>query len=70
MADVVNPPNVWAPFGTFSMGVIHGDGKTVSLKGQVALDEAGQVVGNGDMRVQLRKMLENIEAVLSSVGGP
>jgi 2-iminobutanoate/2-iminopropanoate deaminase len=69
MVDGFNPPNVWAPFGAFSMGVIQADGQIVYLKGQVALDREGQVVGKGDMRAQVRKALENIQAVLSSIGG-
>ena len=39
------------------------------LKGQVALNEQGQVVGKGDMRMQTRKTLENIRTVLASMGG-
>ncbi|SOT44054.1 hypothetical protein F01_460422 [Burkholderia cenocepacia] len=50
MAEAVNPPEVWAPFGAFSMAMIQGDGRIVHLKGQVALDRDGQVVGAGDMR--------------------
>src|SRR5262245_9491558 len=69
MIDGFNPSGVWAPFGTFSMGVIQGTGQVVYLKGQVALDREGQVVGTGDMRAQTRQALENIEAVLASVGG-
>jgi 2-iminobutanoate/2-iminopropanoate deaminase len=69
MADLVNPSTVWAPFGAFSMLAIQGEGQVVQLKGQVALDVAGNVVGKGDMRAQVRKTLENIQAVLASVGG-
>lgn len=69
MADAFNPPNVWVPFGAFSMGMIQGDGQVIHLKGQVALDEKGQVVGMNDMRTQVRRTLENIEAVLSCAGG-
>ncbi|MEX2222700.1 MAG: RidA family protein [Candidatus Rokuibacteriota bacterium] len=69
MADSFNPRGVWAPFGAFSMGVIQGDGQVVYLKGQVALDEDGQIVGKGDMRAQTRKTWENIQGVLSSIGG-
>jgi enamine deaminase RidA (YjgF/YER057c/UK114 family) len=64
-----NPAGMWQPFGVFSMGVVQGDGRVVHLKGQVALDEDGQVVGKGDMRAQTRKTLENIQAVLAAVGG-
>ena len=69
MAHMFNPPDVWSPFGAFSMGVAQGDGRIVYLKGQVALDRDGQIVGRGDMQAQLRKVLENIEAVLDHVGG-
>lgn len=69
MVDSFNPPNVWAPFGAFSMGVIQGPGQVVYLKGQVALNADGKVVGKGDMRAQVRQTLENIQAVLASVGG-
>jgi enamine deaminase RidA (YjgF/YER057c/UK114 family) len=64
-----NPPGVWPPFGAFSMAVVQGSGRIVHLKGQVALDQDGQVVGAGDMRAQTRKVLENVEAVLASMGG-
>lgn len=69
MAEAVNPPEVWAPFGAFSMTVIQGNGRIVHLKGQVALDRDGQVVGHGDMRMQVRQTLDNIRAVLAAMGG-
>ena len=69
MIDSFNPPSVWPPFGAFSMGVIQGPGQLVHLKGQVALDRQGRVVGTGDMRAQTQQALENIEAVLAAVGG-
>lgn len=69
MNDSFNPPDVWPPFGAFSMGVIQGDGQVVYLKGQVSLNKAGEVVGKGDMQAQTRQTLENIRTVLRSVGG-
>jgi 2-iminobutanoate/2-iminopropanoate deaminase len=69
MATSFNPPDVWQPFGAFSMMKIQGSGQIVHLKGQVSLDKTGQVVGKGDMRSQVRRTLENIQAVLASVGG-
>jgi 2-iminobutanoate/2-iminopropanoate deaminase len=69
MIDSFNPPNVWAPFGAFSMGVVQGDGQVLYLKGQVALDREGKIVGRGDMHAQVRQVLENIRAVLDHVGG-
>jgi enamine deaminase RidA (YjgF/YER057c/UK114 family) len=69
MAEMFNPPNVWSPFGAFSMGVIQGDGQIVHLKGQVALDQNSQIVGHNDMKAQVRKVLENIETMLDHIGG-
>ena len=51
------------------MAVIQGGGQIVHLKGQVALDERGKIVGARDMRAQVRKVLENVQAVLASMGG-
>jgi len=69
MADAINPPTVWPPFGAFSMAVLQGDGQIVHLKGQVALDRQGNVVGHQDMRAQVRKVLENVREVLAFMGG-
>ena len=64
-----NPDGVWKPFGAFSIAVVQGSGKIVHLKGQVSLDEEGNVVGEGDIEAQVEKVLENIQNVLSSFGG-
>ena len=69
MAEFFNPSAVWQPFGPFSMVAVQGEGRIVHLKGQVALDTAGKIVGPGDMRAQLAQVLENIRAVLASLGG-
>ena len=69
MIDAFNPAEIWRPFGVFSMGAVQGGGRVVHLKGQIALDQDGKVVAEGDMREQTRKTLENIRAVLASVGG-
>ncbi|SME97775.1 Enamine deaminase RidA, house cleaning of reactive enamine intermediates, YjgF/YER057c/UK114 family [Tistlia consotensis] len=69
MAESYDPPEVWAPFGAFSMAVLQGEGQVVHLKGQVALDRAGAVVGEGDMQAQVRQVLENVQTVLASLGG-
>ncbi len=69
MAQSFNPDTIWQPFGAFSMMVLQGPGQIVHLKGQVALDADGQVVGAGDMRAQVRQVLVNIRTALASVGG-
>lgn len=69
MVQAVNPQAVWAPFGAFSMAVIEGAGQIVHLKGHIALDRDGTIVGRGDMGAQTQKALENIRAVLETLGG-
>ena len=64
-----NPPGVWQPFGNFSMVALQGAGQIVHLKGQVALDADGEVVGEGDMPVQVDQCLQNVARVLETLGG-
>ncbi len=64
-----NPDDVWKPFGAFSMAVVQGGGKLVHLKGQVALDQQGNVVGEGDIETQVARVHDNIKAVLENFGG-
>ena len=40
----------------------------VFLAGQCPLDEAGQLVGDGDLRAQVEQVIRNIVTALSSVG--
>ena len=68
MAKSFDPPNVWTPFGAFSQSVISGDGRTVHLKGQVALAADGEIVGDGDMAVQVAQVLQNVSDILGAVG--
>jgi enamine deaminase RidA (YjgF/YER057c/UK114 family) len=69
MSIAYDPPNLWQPFGAFSQMQILGAGKVVHLKGQVALDRDGAIVGGGDMRAQLSQVLENIKTALAAIGG-
>lgn len=69
MAESANPDGIWPPFGAFSQVVIAGEGQVVHLKGQVALDQDGEIVGAGDMAAQTKQVLENIKTLLASLGG-
>lgn len=64
-----DPPGVWKPFGAFSMAVVQGQGRVIHLKGQVALDQNGDIVGKNDMASQVERTLENIKLILSGFGG-
>lgn len=44
-------------------------GRVICTAGQVAWNEKGELVGIGDVRVQTRQTLNNVEAVLAEAGG-
>ncbi len=64
-----NPPGVWKTFGAFSMAVAQGSGQVLHLKGQVSLSSDGEVIGEGDIELQVDTTLKNIQSVLGSFGG-
>lgn len=69
MAKSYDPPNIWKPFGAFSQSVISGAGRTIHLKGQVALGPDGEIIGDGEMAVQVEQVLRNIDDILEPMGG-
>lgn len=70
MAEGFNPPGTWQPHDRgFSMGVVQHPGHVIHFTGQVAWNEAEEIVGPGDVAAQTHQCLHNIEAVLKAVGG-
>lgn len=69
MAYSFDPPTIWKPFGAFSQSVVAGGGRTIYLKGQVALGSDGEIVGDGDMKAQVTQVLQNVSNILASMGG-
>lgn len=62
----VNPPELGRPSG-FSHAVI-GEGRTVFLAGQTALDASGRIVGDGVV-AQFEQALGNLLTALRAAGG-
>lgn len=62
----VNPPELGRPSG-FSHAVV-GEGRTVFLAGQTALDASGQIVGEGVV-AQFELALGNLLVALRAAGG-
>lgn len=48
--------------------VTQGQGRTVYVGGQNAVDASGEIVGKGDIGLQAEQAFENIEIALSAVG--
>jgi enamine deaminase RidA (YjgF/YER057c/UK114 family) len=61
-------PDSLAPGRGYSHGVTISGGHTTWTAGQVAFDEDGNIVGEGDIVAQTRRVFENLSAVLSEAG--
>ena len=65
--EVISTPKVAAPPAPLSMATKSGN--LVFVAGIVALDERGEIVGQGDIRAQTRQVIENIKALVAAAGG-
>jgi enamine deaminase RidA (YjgF/YER057c/UK114 family) len=54
--------------GTGYSHVVAATGRFVAVAGQVALDESGAVVGEGDPSAQAERVFENLRSALAAVG--
>ena len=67
--EMLNPPALGTPPRFYSHAVsIQGPAKLVYVAGQVSVDEAGKVVGAGDMRAQAEQVFKNLTAILRAAG--
>lgn len=67
MIQRVNPPGLHQPPGYHHVTLVETT-RMIFLAGQCPLDEAGQLVGDGDLRAQVEQVVRNIVTALSSVG--
>jgi 2-iminobutanoate/2-iminopropanoate deaminase len=65
MHDAIQPEGVARPAAPYSPVVVSGD--LVVTAGQVAFDEAGEIVGD-DVETQCRRVLDNLRACLQAAG--
>ena len=63
---------ITAPDGVFPAAqyshVVMGTGRFVAIAGQLALDEDGKLVGEGDPEAQARQVFENVRRCLAAAG--
>jgi 2-iminobutanoate/2-iminopropanoate deaminase len=58
-----------AALGFYSQGVLVEGGRTLYVAGQVPIDpQSGNLAGDGDIRIQTERVLDNIEAILQEAG--
>jgi 2-iminobutanoate/2-iminopropanoate deaminase len=62
-----NPAHLHKPFGYSHVAEVTG-GKIIYLAGQVALNAAGNLVGENDFAAQLRAVFANLNAALAAAG--
>ena len=62
----VNPTSLSTPLAAYSQVVRAGS--IVTTAGLVQTDTSGKIIGEGDIKLQVRKTLENMVAALESVG--
>ncbi|MFF9622706.1 RidA family protein [Streptomyces griseosporeus] len=63
----ITAPDGVAPAAQYSH-VVLGTGRFVAVSGQIALDEDGKLVGEGDPAAQARQVFENLRRCLAAAG--
>jgi aminoacrylate peracid reductase len=65
-SEIITPKGWQKPFAPYSYGVKKGS--MVFTAGQVAINEKGELVGEGDIKAQTRQVMENIRVCLEEAG--
>lgn len=66
--EVVNTAGAPQPLGAYSQGMKAPAGRLVFVAGQVGIDAAGNLSGDGSVAAQTRQVFENIGAILAAAG--
>ena len=66
--ESIKDPRLPKPIGPYSPAVKISGGTTVYVAGMTALNAAGQVVGEGDVKAQARQVIENVAHALDAAG--
>jgi reactive intermediate/imine deaminase len=65
--SIISTPNAPGAVGTYSQAVKCGS--TVYVSGQIPLDPASGQLVSGDMEQQIRRVFENLKAIIVAAGG-
>lgn len=66
--EMLQPEGLAAPLGQYSHVSRTRAERLVFVAGQVAIDERGEVVGEGDLEAQVRQVFSNLDRALSGAG--
>lgn len=64
MREIIETTNAPAAIGNYSQAVVSGD--TIYLSGQIPLDPVSMTLVEGDAKVQVKRIFENIKAVVTA----
>ena len=67
MREIISTPNAPKAIGTYSQAVKVG--KTVYVSGQIALDPKTGELQNSSIDVEIRRVFDNLKAIVSAAGG-
>ena len=65
--EFINPETLLKPSG-YTHVVTSGPGKTIYISGQVPVNANGEIVGKGDLKVQVKQVYENLKLCLAAAG--
>ncbi|MBM4165429.1 MAG: RidA family protein [Ignavibacteria bacterium] len=65
MKRIIQTENAPLPIGPYSQGVVFGSGILITA-GQIPLDPSTGKIVEGDIKVQTRRALENLQAILEA----
>jgi enamine deaminase RidA (YjgF/YER057c/UK114 family) len=65
--EFVNPDALLKP-SSYTHVVALGPGKTIYISGQVPVNSKGEIVGKGDLKVQVKQVYENLKLCLAAAG--
>ncbi|MGD2187020.1 MAG: Rid family detoxifying hydrolase [Desulfobacterales bacterium] len=66
---IVKTTEAPAALGPYSQGVLVEGGRTLYIAGQLPIDpQSGNLAGDGDIRIQTERVLDNIGAILKAAG--
>ena len=66
--QVVNTDKAPQPLGAYSQAIRVKAGELLYIAGQVGVDKAGNLAGDGSLAAQTRQTYENLGGILESVG--
>jgi enamine deaminase RidA (YjgF/YER057c/UK114 family) len=66
--EMLQPEGLATPLGEYSHVSRTRADRLVFVAGQVAIDERGEVVGEGDLEAQVRQVFRNLDRALSGAG--